>query len=898
MIDKGSRVRHETFGFGEVHSIFGDEVVVRFDSGSVQICSPDSLREEGARSDACSPFDLPRSFLPAMQAKCILSANSRWGVFARSKITLLPHQLWVCQQARRKNPCRLLVADDVGLGKTIEAGLILSSFHHSGRARRILVLTPASLVGQWQERMASMFDIRLNRYHSTDDSPSSRYWEGHDQVVASLDTLKRNDGPAEERRQRLLDATPWDVVAVDEAHHLGNDENTGATLGYGLIRDLLKREKINTLLFFTGTPHTGKNFKFLSLMHLLDEREFTPQRPLREQLGHLSDYMLRNNKYTVTDMQGHRLFQKPETHPETYAYSDAEQRFYDTMSVFIRDGMAYAATIGDGTQSRAVQLVLIALQKLASSSVAAIRQALKKRISTISSTAKQLAKEMERIEEATRMGQGDDLSAAEEALPIVSAHLALLENERPVLEKLVGFSESIVTETKIETILATIRDSHPDESILLFTEYKATQRAVLAALMREYGPDCATFINGDERLDDVPLPNGELKSIATTRNEAAREFNEGRKRFLVATEAAGEGIDLQSNCHVLFHVDLPWNPMRLQQRVGRLNRYGQRKPVIVRLFQNPATVESRIWECLNEKLARITTTLGAVMEQKEDLFDLVLGTTPPGLFDDIFIQRRPGMDTPAGLSRYWDERMGTLGGQDPVEAIREIGQNVARFDFQNVSKLLPEAGLEDLRPFLNNALRSVGKTLHENPDNTVSFEFPAAWKEGPVEWGLLANYEGLSFERGGAIEKTVGVGFKPFDRALSRLSVTQGSICVFRDLDLPVFVYSVRNRYTDSAFANERHVFACCVDWNAIVHEVIPDWQLLKRTNSLNAGQHPYKFSATRELDNWREQANRECVKAVTSYLSDHRHETTHANPVLKLEGILLALPPKSWQSS
>ena len=893
MIEKGIKVLHKSLGVGVVRFSEEDEVCVRFESGKIALVAPDSLVEWLPDPSNDFKCEYPRNFLPMIQAKCILSANARWGVFAQSKITLLPHQLWVCQRARRMDPCRLLVADDVGLGKTIEAGLILSSFQNAGRAGRILILTPASLVVQWQNRMREMFNLRMDTYHTIVDSPTARYWESHDQIVASIDTLKLDDRGAEDRRERLLNASPWDIVVVDEAHHLGNDPNMGATLGYRLIRDLEEHGKIRALLFFTGTPHTGKNYKFLSLMQLLDAKKFSTREPLEGQLSQLSDYMIRNNKYTVTDMKGHRLFQMPETHPETYSYNEEETEFYNTMTMFIQDGLAYAATIQDGSESRAVQLVLVALQKLASSSVAAILHALRKRRGTVTATETQLRKIMSDIEQARNGGDLETLAKAEETLPILSAKIKLLENEGPALDNLIQLAEAVKDETKIQTILDTIRTNHSHDSVLLFTEYKATQRAVLAALMREYGPDCATFINGDERLDDVPFPDGSLRSWTRLRADAANAFNMGRRRFLVATEAAGEGIDLQDNCHVLFHVDLPWNPMRLQQRVGRLNRYGQTKKVIVRLFQNPDTVESRIWECLNEKLAKITKTLGAVMEERENLFDLVLGATPPGLFDDIFTMQRTGMDTPEGLSHYWDERTGRLGGMDPVAAVREIGENVAKFDFQNVSAILPDIGLDALLPFLRNALRTADKSLQEEPDGTVSFDFPSSWKDKPVEKGLQPSYNRLLLHRGGKINATIGVGFKPLDRALERMNTQHGVNCVFRDLDISWFVYSVRNRYTDAALANERHLYACSVDWQGNVMEVIPDWKFLKILNGLNAAQRPIHSTSIEDLKSWSETASKESADAILNYLRDHPQEETHADPELTLEGVLLAVPPQ-----
>ena len=161
MFAKDANVRHLKRGSGVVLADLGDSVLVRFET-EIQSCLPADLKPvldvKGAiETGAFSPL---QSMLPRLQAQCIKSVNDQWGVFARSKIDLLPHQLWVCRQARMKDPCRLMIADDVGLGKTIEAGLILSSMFAANRLRRLLILVPASLVEQWRQRMYGMFDIR------------------------------------------------------------------------------------------------------------------------------------------------------------------------------------------------------------------------------------------------------------------------------------------------------------------------------------------------------------------------------------------------------------------------------------------------------------------------------------------------------------------------------------------------------------------------------------------------------------------------------------------------------------------------------------------------------------------------------------------------------------------
>ena len=200
-----------------------------------------------------------------------------------------------------------------------------------------------------------------------------------------------------------------------------------------------------------------------------------------------------------------------------------------------------------------------------------------------------------------------------------------MKDEIRHLKQLIVAASAVSRETKVKQLVEVVATRFADQPVLFFTEYKATQALVISALQSRFGDDCATFINGDEELDGVLLSSGVVTKLREPRESAATRFNAGQVRFLVSTEAGGEGIDLQERCHVLIHVDLPWNPMRLHQRVGRLNRYGQKYPVEVVTLRNPDTVESRIWDKLNEKLKRIMLALGNAMEEPEDLLQLVLG---------------------------------------------------------------------------------------------------------------------------------------------------------------------------------------------------------------------------------------------------------------------------------
>ena len=879
MFSPNSKVSHSKYGNGIVVTDMGSSVVVRFDK-TVEICSPaDLIKEPDAIEDLNSKrFVSEQELAVAISAKCIKSVNDQWGVFARTKIELLPHQLWVCRQARLKQPCRLLVADDVGLGKTIEAGIILSAFMTTGRIHRLLILTPASLVEQWQYRMLSMFDIRLRRYLTIEDTPESGFWKNN-MVVASLDTLRLDHN---DRQERLFSADPWDLVIVDEAHHLNCDETMGPTLGYSFIRAMEEHNLIDSLIFFTGTPHKGKNYSFLSLMKLLDDQTFSPKNDLGDQLKPLKNYMIRNNKYNVTDLQGNRLFYEPSVLSTTYSYSPEEQEFYDTLTNFISSGMAYANSLSKGA-SRAVMFVLITMQKLASSSVAAIRHALQKRIDKkdlAEEREKQLMQQLNILEDMDDESLDDKRAQIEEELLEISRFIDISENERPAIQKLLDLANEVNPETKIQSILDVLRDEYPDEQILFFTEYKATQSALMSALMREYGEESVTFINGDERLDGVLLPDGTSKNLKIKRQNASALFNNGKRRFLIATEAAGEGIDLQKNCHILFHVDLPWNPMRLHQRVGRLNRYGQKQKVIVRNFRNPDTVESRIWSKLNEKIEYINQTFSSVMEQKEDLFQLVLGMTPQGVFNELFAGAPQEKDDEK-LSQWFNAKTAQIGGKDIFEAVKVIAGNAEKFDYRSVSNLLPHTDLPDLQPFWESLLAIKGRRIM-NHDGAFDFITPDEW----LGFGVLKKYTDLTFSRTPLDGQTIlGIGHTIFDKGLADALKSSAHVAVSSSIDHHLFVYSIIDQLTDQTHEKIKLILGCSIDKKGNFIKVIQDWELLKQMNSL-----PHKIGST-QLTPFNEEeilnVKNECEKALTDFLK--QEEKNIHIPVFSLEAILFA---------
>ena len=685
MFEAEQQVHHPRFGTGRVILDQGDTIIVRFEN-RIESCEASSLTPRLGVADAVKlgRWSPTLDVTLKAQSAAIRSLNDAWGVFSRSRIDLLPHQLWVCHRALQQWPIRLLIADDVGLGKTIEAGLILWPLLSSGKVRRLLILTPASLVEQWQYRLRTLFDIRMSMYRPEVDRPKADFWSTHNQVVASLPTLRIDRAG---RHERLLDAPAWDMLIVDEAHHLNADEQTGKTLGYQFVERLVEEDRVQSCLFFTGTPHRGKPYGFWSLMGLLRPEVFSPNRPEDEQLPLLRQVLIRNFKQKVTDMSGNRLFKPVNNHPETYSYTDVERNFYQLLTRFILAGNAYASGLQQ-SERRQVTLVLIAMQKIASSSVAAIRAALRRRL-------EKLKKEVTEL----RDRYGPEFPSGEEEDPDVldaftrwmsQERFRLLEDELPHLEALLRAAEQIEEESKIARIGEIIFSEFSDRSVLLFTEYKATQALVVSTLMDRFGEDCVGFINGDNRLEGVRRPSGEETVITANREATADAFNQGRVRFLVSTEAGGEGIDLQERSHTLIHVDLPWNPMRLHQRVGRLNRYGQKHPVDIVTIRNPSTVESRIWGKLETKLGHIMEALGHAMDEPVDLMQMVLGMAGPSFFNELFAKGQSVRTD--RLDEWFDAKTRSLGGKSAIATVTDLVGHCQSF------RLIPARRRSSKRP--------------------------------------------------------------------------------------------------------------------------------------------------------------------------------------------------------
>lgn len=815
-------VIHARHGQGTLMMLEVDTAVIRFAHGIEQLLlselTPVVNVEDAIAEQLISPST---EVVLKAQAEAIASVNNSWGVFTRSLISLLPHQLWVCHQALKTWPIRLLIADDVGMGKTIEAGLILWPLLANRRVQRLLILTPPKLVEQWQQRLKSMFDIRASTYHPQQDTERTDYWGIHSVVIASLSTLRTDHN---DRHQRLLDAPAWDMLIVDEAHHLNVEHRSSRTLGFSLVDKLQRAGKVDSCILFTATPHRGKSHGFWSLMSLLNSNLFGPKKDEEQMLKALPNYLIRNAKQKATDMQGNRLFHPVQQFPETFTYTDAEEKFYQRMSEFIMAGKAYASSLSK-TEGGQVILVLIALQKLASSSIAAVVSALKNRQKRLYEAAEVSKKELENPLDEPEDEDESMHALARWAEAEKQAQLKLMIDEHNYLTELIAAGEAVTEETRILRVIEIIKQRFPDESVLLFTEYKRTQALIVSALMTEFGKNTVGFINGDNKLNHVLFPDGRIRSLSKRREATCQAFNSGDIRFLISTEAGGEGIDLQQNCSALIHVDLPWNPMRLHQRVGRLNRYGQKKSVKVISLRNAATVEALIWDKLETKLADIMRTVGSAMDEPEDLLQLILGMSGDAVFEDLFLN---ASNVPRERFDSWfNEKTGTLGGETAVNTVKQLVGNAKGFDLSGLQDV-PPVDLPELLPFFQRLIAFNQRRPFAESEFEISFKTPESWM---TSHAIRSQYKNVSFSRKGESkpDNLMGVGHPLMTKALEQAQQFNGVFCVLEGLTDPLLIISVATLVTDQSSRVYPMLFGITGTIKNL--KILRDWEVLRLLN-------------------------------------------------------------------
>ena len=455
--------------------------------------------------------------------------NENTGALASFDIDPLPHQIHLVHHILASGQYNWLIADDVGLGKTIEVGLLLSALRQRGEARRLLLVTPAGLTRQWQEEMAGKFGLNEFLVYGDDFTVNDpRHWKMFDNVVGSMDRLKQD-----EHLDSLMQAEPWDLIIVDEAHRFTRRQygnKLDASQRYEMLQKL--RRRTESMLLLTATPHQGKEDSFTALLELLQ-----PER--REELNTLSinpeiigEMVIRNYKADVTDMDGNFIFSGKTVTQINVPSSEAFQNFDNMLRDYLKKGYAAESAL-NSNKGRAIGFVMAVYRKLASSSVAAIHNALVKRRERLKG---RLKEEDGDDEDGRYQGEVEERAVYKtEATPFFEGEEALLEDLIDEAHYLKGVDSKI--DAFMKSIVDVIVASNIKEKVLVFAEYRSTQSWIEQALKSRFGESSAVLIHGGMSMDE--------------RRSAIDSFEDASgAQFLVSTEAGGEGINLQHQYHI------------------------------------------------------------------------------------------------------------------------------------------------------------------------------------------------------------------------------------------------------------------------------------------------------------------------------------------------------------
>lgn len=806
-----SVVFHQKYGRCSVIAETEKTIIIRTMENMIHECLKSEVATANSLFDYKDDYSAEKTLLKVL-AGLISSINKTWGLFSQTAINLLPHQLWVCNRVMKQWPTRMLVADDVGLGKTIEAGIILLAARTSKRANRILILTPAALTQQWRKQLKTKFNLVFDVYSSESERVNEDYWLGHDFVIASIETLRLDN---KKRHEHFFGSKPWDLVLIDESHHLSKSSKN-ISLGYELIEKMEEMSLISSMVFLTATPHQGKNLDFWNLMRLLEPNDFAEDMSLEERYEMLQRHMIRNNKSKVIDMDGNKLFHAVKTYPYSFSYSDEESNFYNLMTSFIQSGYAYASEQQD-KERILISLVLTSLQKIASSSVNAIYHTLARRKQKLLLEQKEQKNRAQNDESYIEKNEDDSdvINNPEDV------SLFLMKDEIEHLDALLSVASKIKKESRISKILEIIETRFPTENILFFTEYKPTQLLMIKALRQKYGNDSVAFINGD---GFIQIAKNEKEYMA--REEAMEQFKSGSKRFLVSTDASSEGIDLQDACHVLIHIDLPWNPMRMQQRVGRVYRYGQQEDVSVAYAYNPSTVDDKIWLYLNEKIKNIITTFDHVQSgEPEDLLDMVIGMKDPDFYASLHDKAMKDKISTEDLDSWFDIETKKFGEEKALDAIQNITGHAQSFDLSFL-KEVPDLDISDLFPFMKHSVEINGEEFkHKNTG--YFFKTPAVWRKNYL---VNKEYKDIIFSRDSKnVSKICAVGNTVVNEAISGALAYRNNFAIIPG-NKSYLIVRVFERVTEESGLTKFVLFAYEIDGKNF--RTIHDSELFKIINT------------------------------------------------------------------
>ena len=685
----------------------------------------------------------------------------------------LPHQISAVYEAMLpRQPLRFVLADDPGAGKTIMAGLLIRELLLRADVQRVLIVAPGSLVEQWQDELAEKFGLEFTVFSRELDqnARTGNAFREHDQLIARLDQLSRNDD-----LQEKLKASEWDLVVVDEAHKLSAsyfNQEVKKTKRFQLGELLGAPERTRHFLLMTATPHNGKEADFQLWLSLLDGDRFYGKFRQGVHQVDVSDLMRRMVKEELLKFDGTPLFPERRAYTANYRLSDLEAALYAAVTDYVREEMNRADHL-DKKRRGTAGFALTQLQRRLASSPEAIYQSLKRRHKKLENRLREEQLVQRGHQVAETLGQYDldvpenldeaaeELTSAEyEALTdrvvdqaTAARTLAELRAEIASLKRLEAQARQVVhsgQDRKWEE-LSTILQDRPEmytasgsrRKLIIFSEHKDTLnylRERIAGLLGK--PQAVVTIHGGVNRDD--------------RRKIQEEFRFNPDvLILVATDAAGEGINLQ-NANLMVNYDLPWNPNRIEQRFGRIHRIGQTEVCHLWNLVAKETREGEVFQRLLDKLETIRGTLGG------RVFDVLGEAFENVSLKDLLIEAiRYGerQEVKARLYQVIDGALDVSHLQDILRRNALCEQHLRLEDLYAVKAEMDKAEARKLQPyfiraFFTEAFQTLGGELRaREPGRFEIRHVPAVIRErdrviSETRTPVLRKYERICFDKG------------------------------------------------------------------------------------------------------------------------------------------------------
>ncbi len=681
-----------------------------------------------------------------------------------SDIDPLPHQISaVYQEMLPRIPLRYILADDPGAGKTVMTGLLIKELQARGDCKRCLVVCPGSLAEQWQDELFQKFHLQFEIFSASvlNNAVTHNAFAEVNCGIARLDKLARS-----EELQEKLKATEWDLIVVDEAHKLS------ATVSGGVVR-ATRRFQLGRLLsnitrhylLLTATPHNGKEEDFQLFLSLVDQDRFGGVTRTGAQAINVTDIMRRLVKEELLKFDGTPLF--PERHAVTvnYTLSSLEAKLYEAVTGYVQNEFNRAEKLNSERRTT-VGFALMVLQRRLASSPEAIYQSLHRRRERLEDRLREerlglraRGLEQERpdlvrlVEDEDEYTDSEIESAEDTVSDAASASQTVeeLEAEISTLRELEDLAEKVRasgTDRKWEELSGLLQDKAMfdqdgvREKLIIFTEHKDTLRYLEGKI--------ASLLGSDKKV--VRIDGSMLRA---ERRKVEELFRQDRDVFvLVATDAAGEGLNLQ-RAHLMINYDLPWNPNRIEQRFGRIHRIGQTRSCWLWNMVASETREGHVFKTLFAKLeqerqdlgGRVFDVLGKISFDNKPLRELLVEAIRHGSEQNVQrdLQKRisKALDT-KHLHRLLQEYVLTSDVMD-AHIVASIRENMERMEARRLQPYFIEAFFREAFRFLGGSMSAREKGRYEigHVPAVVRRQDMATGTREPV----LTRYERVCFDK-------------------------------------------------------------------------------------------------------------------------------------------------------